>query len=84
VLLMEVEARVSERTGKPWYSSWLGRCRVIGFKADEPNERGHRVIRLFLEEPEPRDGPRKPPASHPGRDSGSGRANRASACQCVS
>jgi hypothetical protein len=41
VLLLEVEIRTSARTGRPWYSAWLGRARVIGFEADEPNERGH-------------------------------------------
>jgi hypothetical protein len=72
VMLMEVEIRTSERTGRPWYSARLGRARVIGFEAEEPNERGHRVIRLFVEEPS-RDGPPRSPAKPPGRDSGSGR-----------
>jgi hypothetical protein len=75
VLLMEVEARVSERTGRPWYAAWLGKARVIGFEADQPNERGHKVIRLFVEEPKPRDGPPRPPAKAPERASGSGRGN---------
>lgn len=57
VLLLEAEIRTSERTGRQWYSAWLGRCRLVGFEADEPNERGHRVIRFYAEEPEPRDGP---------------------------
>jgi hypothetical protein len=73
VLLLEVEVRTSERTGRPWYAAWLGKARIIGFEADEPNERGHKVIRLFVEEPEPRDGPRKAPAKLPERDSASKR-----------
>jgi hypothetical protein len=40
-LFAELEIRTSERTGRPWYSAWLGRARIIGFEADEPNERGH-------------------------------------------
>ena len=48
-LLLEVEIRTSERTGRPWYSAWLGKARLIGFEADEPNERGHRVIRFYAE-----------------------------------
>jgi hypothetical protein len=66
VLLLEVEIRTSERTGRPWYSAWLGRARVIGFESDEPNERGHKVIRLFVEEPDPRPGTqRQASATHP-------------------
>jgi hypothetical protein len=76
VLLMEVEKRTSERTGRPWYSAWLGRARVIGFEADQSNERGHKVIRLFVEEPEPRDGPPKPPGKPPERDPGPGRGHQ--------
>jgi hypothetical protein len=69
VLLMEVEIRSSERTGRPWCSAWLGKARVIGFEADEPNARGHRVIRLFVEEPS-REGLPRPPAKPPERDPG--------------
>ena len=56
ILLLEAEIRTSERTGRQWYSAWLGRCRLVGFETDEPNERGHRVIKFFAEEPEPRAG----------------------------
>src|SRR4051794_242906 len=41
-------------------SGWAGHA--SGFEADEPNERGHKVIRLYVEEPEPRDGPPRPSA----------------------
>ncbi|MGD9508352.1 MAG: hypothetical protein AB7O95_03280 [Geminicoccaceae bacterium] len=51
VLLLEVEIRTSERTGRHWYSAWLGKARLIGFEAEEPNDRGHRVIRFYVEEP---------------------------------
>ncbi len=54
VLLVEVEIRTSERTGKVWYSAWLGRARLVGFEAEEPNPRGHRVIHFYAEEPAPR------------------------------
>lgn len=56
VLILEVEVRTSERTGRQWYSAWLGRCRLVGFEAKEVNDRGHKVIRFFAEEPEPRPG----------------------------
>lgn len=56
VLLLEVEVRTSERTGRQWYSAWLGRCRLVGFEAEELNDRGHRVIKFYAEEPEPRPG----------------------------
>jgi hypothetical protein len=59
-LFAELEIRVSERSGRPWYSAWLGRCRLIGFEDPEPNERGHKVIRLFVEEPDPRPGTQRP------------------------
>jgi hypothetical protein len=47
-------ANPSERTGRSWCSWWLGKVRVLGFEADEPNARGRRAIRLDVEEPEPR------------------------------
>ena len=55
VLLLEVEIRSSERTGRAWYSAWLGRARLVGFDTEQPNTRGHRVIQFYAEEPEPRD-----------------------------
>jgi hypothetical protein len=75
VLLMKVEIRTSERTGRPWYAGWLGRARVIGFEADD---RGRRVIRFYIvaTEPEPpRDGPPRPPAKPSGRDPTRGQGN---------
>lgn len=63
VLLLEVEVRTSGRTGRPWYAAWLGKARLVGFEAEEANERGHRVIRFYAEEPESHDGspvPRRP------------------------
>ena len=63
VLLLEVEVRTSGRTGRPWYAAWLGKARLVGFEAEEANERGHRVIRFYAEEPKSHDGspvPRRP------------------------
>jgi hypothetical protein len=54
--LLELEVRRSERTGRAWYSGWLGKARVIGFEAREPNDRGHGVIQVFVETPQPRNG----------------------------
>ena len=67
VLLLEAEIRTSERTGRPWYSAWLGRCRLIGFEAEETNARGHRVIQFYAEEAEPRDGTPAPRQGTPER-----------------
>jgi hypothetical protein len=77
-LFAELEIRTSERTGRAWYSAWLGRCRLTGFEADELNERGHRVIKLYVAEPEPRDGPPRPAAKPPKRDPGPRRATEPS------
>jgi hypothetical protein len=68
-LFAELEIRTSERTARQWLSGWLGRCRLIGFEADQPNERGHRVIKLYVEEVEPREGPLRPATKPPERDS---------------
>ena len=51
VLLLEVEVRTSERTGKPWYSAWLGKCRLVGFEDAELNARGPRTIKFYAETP---------------------------------
>jgi hypothetical protein len=56
VLLMELELRKSEKTGRAWGSGFLGKSRVIAFEADEPNQRGHRFLKVFVEEPDPRPG----------------------------
>jgi hypothetical protein len=63
VLFMELEQRISERTGRAWFSSWLGKCRVVGFVDEEPNARGNKVVRVFLEEAEPRPAPQHALAS---------------------
>jgi hypothetical protein len=52
VLLMELELRRSEKTGRAWGSGFLGRNRVVAFEADEVNARGHRYFKLYLEEHE--------------------------------
>lgn len=75
VLLLEVEVRTSGRTGRPWYAAWLGKARLVGFEAEEVNERGHRVIRFYAEEPESRDGsptPRRPVVEHEATPPGAG------------
>ncbi len=60
VLLLEVEIRTSERTGRAWYSAWLGRARLVGFENEQPSTRGHRVIQFYAEEPEARYGSQRP------------------------
>ena len=54
VLLHEVEIRTTGRTGRPWYSDCLGRCRLVGFESEKPNVRGHRLIGFYAEEADPR------------------------------
>ena len=51
VLLVEVEIRTSERPGRAWYSAWLGTARLVGFEPEASNDRGHRVIQIYAEEP---------------------------------
>ena len=72
VLLLEVEIRTSERTGRPWYSAWLGKGRLVGFEAEELNDRGHRIIKFYAEEPTPRDGTQRPAGAAPGGEGGRG------------
>jgi hypothetical protein len=54
VLLLEVEVRTSERTGRQWFSAWLGKARLIGFEDTEPNARGFKTIKFYAEAPTPK------------------------------
>ena len=53
MLLFEAEIRTSAKA-TTYYSAWLGKARLVGSESDELNERGHRVIRFYAEEPQPR------------------------------
>ena len=68
VMLLEAEIRTSGRTGRPWYSAWLGRCRLVGFESEKPNARGHRVIRFYAEEVDPRESTPAPRQCAPERE----------------
>jgi hypothetical protein len=50
----------AEDGGSPCARAAAALAAVIGFEADEPDERGHKVIRLFVEEPDPRPGTQRP------------------------
>jgi hypothetical protein len=65
VLLMELELRRSEKTGRAWGSGFLGRSRVIAFEHDAPNPRGHRFLKVFVEEYEPKGQRPAPEGSRP-------------------
>jgi len=56
VLLLELRERVSSR-GTRYLSGWLGKASVVGFLADEPDDRGNPVWRVFVSTPEPRPDP---------------------------
>ena len=77
VLLLEAEIRTSGRTGRPWYSAWLGRCRLVGFEAEQPNARRHRVIRFYAEEADPRESTPAPRQCAPEREAANGCTNAA-------
>ena len=77
VMLLEAEIRTSGRTGRPWYSAWLGRCRLVGFESEQPNARGHRVIRFYAEEADPRESTPAPRQCAPEREAADGCTNAA-------
>ena len=71
VLLTTLSVRVSAK-GRQYLSGWLGKASVVAFEG-QPDEHGNPTWDVFLAEPEPRNGPQRPIASPPERDSGSGR-----------
>jgi hypothetical protein len=81
-LLAVLSQRTSTR-GQSCLSGWLGKARVIGFEGD-PDQHGNPTWRIFVAEPEPRDGPPGPTPKPPGRDSASGRTGGASKRQRAS
>ena len=52
ILLAELRQRTSAR-GTTYLTGWLGKAAVVGFLADEPDDKGNPVWRLFVEEPQP-------------------------------
>jgi hypothetical protein len=53
VPLLNLSARVS-KGGKRYFVGWLGRAKVLGFPASEPDKFGNEQIELFVVEHEPR------------------------------
>ena len=49
VLLCQLSVRKSARTGKSYLSGWLGRSRLIGFQAAEPDRWGNVCFDVFLQ-----------------------------------
>ena len=71
VLLAVLSQRTSAK-GRPYLSGWLDKGRVVAF-VGEPDARGDPTWKIDVAEPEPRDGPLRPPPRSPERNSGSGR-----------
>lgn len=76
VKLMELREYVSERSGKSYFSGYLGKTRVVILRDERAECTGKEVARwnMLLEEPEPRAEDRAPRGN--GRDRG-----RRSDCQ---
>jgi hypothetical protein len=55
VLLMRLSIRESSR-GIPYLSGYLGCARVVAFKTKEPDKFGNEQWKLYVSEPEPKDG----------------------------
>jgi hypothetical protein len=51
VLLMKLAGRTSAK-GNPYLSGWLGKARVVGFKAKEPDKYGNEVWEVYAQAPE--------------------------------
>jgi hypothetical protein len=73
VLLAILPQHTSVRD-RPYLSGWLGKARLVAF-AGEPDARGDPTWELYVAEPEPREGPLRPPPRPSERDSGSGTVN---------
>jgi hypothetical protein len=59
VLLMRLSIRESAR-GTQYLAGWLGRAKVVAFKAKEPDRYGNEQWEIFVAEPEPRAEPQQP------------------------
>jgi hypothetical protein len=66
VLLLELEEAVSAK-GTTYWRGWAGKARLIAFRNAERNERGLPTVRIYAEEPEPRDGTREAGQKAPAR-----------------
>jgi hypothetical protein len=53
VLLMTLAERTSGK-GNLYLSGWLGKARLVGFKAEEPDQCGNEVWEIYAQEPEPK------------------------------
>jgi hypothetical protein len=53
LLLMTLAERTSGK-GNLYLSGWLGKARVVAFKAKEPDKYGNDQWNVFVAEPEPR------------------------------
>jgi hypothetical protein len=53
VLLMTLAERTSGK-GNVYLAGWLGKARLVGFKAKEPDRYGNEVWEIYAQEPEPK------------------------------
>jgi hypothetical protein len=74
VKLMELREYVSDRSGKTYFSGFLGKAKVVVLRDERAECTGREKARwnVLLEEPEPRDGDRPPrgDSRSPGRQRG--------------
>jgi hypothetical protein len=54
VLLMQLAERTGAK-GNTYLSGWLGKARLVGFKAKEPDRYGNEVWEIYAQGPEDRD-----------------------------
>jgi hypothetical protein len=71
VKLMELREYVSERSGKTYFSGFLGKAKVVVLRDERAECTGREKARwsVLLEEPEPRDGDRAARGDSRGRGS---------------
>jgi hypothetical protein len=60
VLLMTLAERTSGK-GTVYLAGWLGKARLVGFKAKEPDKYGNEAWEIYAQEPEPKADNDRPP-----------------------
>ena len=64
VLLMMLSERTSAK-GTAYLSGWLGKAKLVGFKAKEPDRYGNEVWEIYAQEPEPKSDSDQAPPQQP-------------------
>ena len=70
VLLTTLSRRTSTK-GNEYLAGWLGKASVVAFPG-EPDKFGNPTWDIFVNQPEPRDGPPAPPQRAQGREAALG------------